>query len=113
MRFLKHHAVATIATLILAACSSSGPGTISRPSRLQPVCDEATGQAATTGRASAQGYARAALRFRIEEVKGFLHTEGYRSVKSERARLSCRPYAIGPITTALTHCTAKARVCGN
>jgi hypothetical protein len=99
--------VVTAAVLGLSACSSST--TVVTGRRLQPACDEAVSHATTTSMKAAQGYARAGLGFRIDEVRGYLRTEGYRSTSVEKPRFSCKPYLLG---VGLTRCTATARVCG-
>ncbi|MBX9926372.1 MAG: hypothetical protein K2Y05_08450 [Hyphomicrobiaceae bacterium] len=105
MRFCS--VVALAAALLAGACSSRG-----RVEALEPLCDEAIGQAATAGLVASRTSARAALGHSIGQSKSYLYAQGYGHVSAGPPSVACQPYKIGPIATGLTRCVATARVCG-
>ena len=71
-------------------------------------CDEAVARAAMNGRADAGFAAKTALKYQIQDVKGYMLQEGYHSIAVTSQRVDCRPY---PLAVGLTLCVATARLC--
>jgi hypothetical protein len=77
-----------------------------------PVCDEATGRAVAAGNANARGFAQGALRYQIQDLRGYMAQEGLRNVAVQSQRVDCKPYVLGFVPTGLKLCVATARLCG-
>jgi hypothetical protein len=93
------------ATALLAGCSASnGPKGVAA----RTGCEEATAQATATGRADAGLYAKAMLKYQIDDLKGYMIKDGYRSVAVKSQHVECRPYQLG---LGMTQCIATARLC--
>ena len=75
-------------------------------------CEEATAQVAASGQTSARNFAQAALKYQIQDLKGYMLQDGYRSVGVRSRRVDCHPYPLGGGITGLTQCIATARLCG-
>ena len=106
MAYLRFVLVVVVPALILAACSGSGPQT---PKSYRTGCEDAVARAAGPGRASATAYAKSVVKFEVQELKGFMLKDGYRSVRPQPPKIDCRPYAFG----GLTLCTATVRLCSH
>ena len=94
---------------LLTACGlpKSGAGKAVRVG-----CEEASAQVAAFGQASARNFAQAALKYQIDDLKGYMLHDGYRSVRVRSRRVECHPYPLGGGITGLTQCIATARLCG-
>jgi predicted component of type VI protein secretion system len=103
-----NHALVAIAALCVAGCSSSqGSKTVVR----RVGCAEASANAVANGKSNASAFARANLRYQIQDLKGFMITDGYAQVAVASQQVACRNYPLAFGATGLTQCTATARLC--
>ena len=97
-----------IGSALVSACGLPKGGT---GKAVRIGCEEATAQVAAFGQTSARNFARAALKYQIDDLKGYMLQDGYRSVGVRSRRVDCHPYPLGGGITGLTQCIATARLC--
>ena len=98
--------------ILLLAGMLGGCSVSRQPAADFAPCDTVTGSSTSYGRALARRQAEQDFRQQFPDVRGDLINAGLRRVKVVRKRTTCRPYALFGGGTALTTCTAEARVCG-
>lgn len=94
--------------IAVAACSGGAPQV--GPAAVRGGCEEAAGQGVALGKASAQFVARTDLTYQAENLKGYMLKDGYHAVRLGSSRVDCQAYPLG---FGLTHCVAKAQLCGH
>lgn len=105
--FMMRIAVALFGAACLTACGAPHGG--SKSARAVRVgCEDASSQAAAPGQTSARMFAQGGLKYQIDDLKGYMLADGYRSVRVQSRRIDCRPYPLG---AGLTQCIATARLC--
>jgi hypothetical protein len=110
LRFVKLLAAVPVAVALMAACAK-GPAGPAVTAKLGPVCETASGQATSFGRATAQLYAQAALRSQVAEIRGELLQAGRRRVRVSQPVNECQPLTGAFQGAGLAHCRAFAQVC--
>jgi hypothetical protein len=100
-------AILVAPVLILAGCGGDLPGGRGLSG---PNCEEASARAVAPGTADAKLFALISLKYEVQDLKGFLLKNGYRSVHARPAKVACSPYQIG-IATGLKACVATAQLC--
>ena len=102
VRFL----LALLVPVVVTAGCSGGPQVAPK---FRSGCEDAVARAAGQGKASATAYAKSALKYEVQDLKGFMLKDGYRSVRPQSQRVDCKPYPLG----GLTLCVATARLCSH
>jgi hypothetical protein len=98
-----------MATLALSGCAGSQKSAMRSRG---PVCDDAIGRAVASGTADARSFAQGALKYQIQELRGYLSQSGVRNIQVQSQRVDCQPYALSFGGSGLKLCVASARVCG-
>lgn len=101
------NALLLLPVLVAAGCSGGAPQV---GSAQRAGCEEAAGQGVALGKASATFVARTDLTTQAETLKGYMLKDGYRAVRSGPPRVDCQAYPLG---FGLSHCVAKAQLCGH
>ena len=99
---------ATCANLLLAGCSALKLAPKAPP--LSSRCDEAVSQGLAYGRGAAQAIAEAGIGHQIEDIRGYLLSQGYHHVRPAGGSHTCRPWELGG---GLTQCIVVKRFCGH
>ncbi len=99
--------VAAVATVLVAGCSSLKQSMTSRP--LAARCDEAVSQGLAYGKGGALAIAEAGIRPQIDDVRGYLLSQGLHHMRPAGGSHTCQPWSLGG---GLTQCVVVKRFCG-
>jgi hypothetical protein len=107
-------ALRSAVAVLMAGCAMAGcAGQQNSAAKTRgPVCDEAVGRAVAAGTADARSFALGALKYQIQDVRGYLLQDGRRNINVQTQQVDCRPYPVGFGGTGLKLCVATARLCG-
>ena len=99
---------AIFVSFTLSACSSLKQAMTSR--NLSGRCDEAVSQGLAYGKGGAQAIAEAGIRHQIDDVRGYLLTQGFHKIRPAGGQTVCQPWSLGG---GLTQCVVVKRFCGH
>jgi hypothetical protein len=104
---------ALMAVLLLSGCATQGNNSSSSRAREIPGqirCDEAVSQGVGFGQGQARAVAVSGLRNQLDDVRGYLVSQGIRRVRPTGKSVSCHNHPFGG---GLVQCTAVTRFCGS
>jgi hypothetical protein len=93
---------------VVAGCSQDA---VSNVTRGRAGCEVATAQAVAAGQADARQFALGALKYELQDLKGYMLKSGYRTARARTApTVVCKPYPLS-FGTGLRLCVATGQLC--
>ena len=101
-------ALPALMAVLLSGCATySNNSSNNRASQIR--CDEAVSQGVGFGHGQARAVAVSGLRNQLDDVRGYLVSQGVRRVRPTGKSVSCHSHPFGG---GLVQCTAVTRFCG-
>jgi hypothetical protein len=97
-----------LANLLLIGCSALKP--FPKSPSVASRCDEAVSQGLAYGRGAALAVAEAGIAHQIDDIRGYLLSEGFHRVRPAGGSRTCQPWELGG---GLTQCVVIKRFCGH
>jgi hypothetical protein len=99
---------AVLAAVVLSGCATQGDNVSTR--RAAKIrCDEAVAQGVGFGQGQARAVAVSSIRNQVDDVRGYLVSQGAVHIRAIDKSVTCRPHTFGG---GLVQCTAVTRFCG-
>lgn len=76
------------------------------------VCDTASADVTTFGRATAKLYADVALKREAADLRGHMFAGGVRRIRAVQNTHECRPFGSSFIVANVFQCTSRVQLCG-
>jgi hypothetical protein len=100
--------LAAVLAIPLAGCATHGNNS-SSGNASQIRCDEAVAQGVGFGKGQARAVAVSSIRNQVDDVRGYLVSQGVRHVRPTDKSVTCHNHPFGG---GLVQCTAVTRFCG-